>query len=1025
MPLYTPYDRYRVWNKALLNYYFDENDTQQIILCIDVNLIEEIGTNTREIREDLREGQTYLDHFLQYTCPKAGDRQGFPVSNKRSLNVLINEMIEYSSATIHFFGFTVMLVYLYATEGTETAIRRKTLELSGDSFTRFECIVEMWDILGKRYKRFGSDRLAGNQPYVGRLKFHTVLRKRFKDEFLSLLTENNLKWNEQEESFEQFINYKVGPLLLGNRDLLGAVRPHINNPDTLFYFESLVRNCDYSHNTNLTHRYNRSLLFAYNHKKNQLYLKIEGEDSAYLYADNKSLKTYLVEDIFYVDRPSVDYKRYDNLTLDLPNGDKNVLYSTTKRSYHLLKKVDDNIFEEVMEAEEGYCYLFVTSSRSDLDLISNQTTKDITDKVSAFGQGVQIMLIRSWHGRQNLEQQNEARILTSSYPKLRGGIRSTTEPRAYIPSALPIIEFEDEEHAKNIEVKCKQYPVLSPNIEISQEISGKYIHLILTGNSSATKTEWEICIKEHEQGKTLLSRNIQIHHLSPEIPAPIYGIDRYGIERHAKDLPAIPHSTRTNGQQLQTGNKESTNTSPLLDILIQLSNNGVVSQEHLKKAISYTLKIKGSETNSYNRWKVIADLSDLGYIIGYKNNVTGRYENQLCQPKLHRTQIRINQRYNTNAYILTGCYTESLLDSLKQNIEDVRVTIEQKSVSQEPQIDTSCIQYRAISECIPDVVLVQPAEIKAFSAKRCIEMIDHPYAFDMIQYAATINDCINKYLLDNNDRREYNGPLKAPQILHGDNFKTLIWQKTPNEVYQTDHYIDTEDHNMRKEVPEEFMKNYIQLKKGKAVAILEPNATDTTNLRQDHNFKSITFTSHMGVPKILRRSLCELNQGCPIKRKCFIVNAVESNITSDYIYTECDTYSIKAKATDIVKILSGKEITEWNDTTQVFITRIIKDTQIEISCSSIESDWYILKLTIRCSCIKIFFKFGQGENNDTCVIQNNGKTELTNVNRKNFNEFVSKLILAEDINDYITEDYNQDLIKSEGKFEEMVIFYRR
>lgn len=1029
MSLNSPYDRYIAWNRALIDYYFDDNDIQQVFLCVDEGIIEDVGRKSRDISADVKcNGQTYLEHFLKYTCPARENRKGFPPSIRtNSLNVLIKEMVDYSAATTYFFAFTIMLVYLYTQGGTERAISSRTEELCGDRFTRFNTIVEMWDILGKRYKRFGADRLAGSQPFVGRLKFHTVLKRRFKDAFLSILIENNLKWNEEEESLEQFINYKIGPLLLENKELLGVVKDHINNPDTLFYFESLVRNCNYNQARTQNKKYKRTLLFVYNARGGQLYLKIEGEDSAYLYSDKGDLKPYLLDDIFYANKASVHYQPYDNVELDMSDNENNVVYSTTNRRYRLLKKVDDCIYEEVMEAEDGHSYLFITNSKSSIGTIDNQSSTDITNKVSAFGQGVRVLSIKKWHGSQTLESECENQIVSSSYPKLRGGLWSTTETGAYIPSALPIIEFEDDEYASQAEIVCNQYPMLCHGVEITSKISGRYAFLTLTGKASAAKTEWEVSIKRRGGRNADLTRNIQIHHKLPDIQAPQYGIDRFGVERPAGQLALMPQSLSTNGQQLQQGNKKATNISPLLDILIQLSNHGIVSQANLKKAISYTLRTKGLENTSYNRIKVINALSDLGYIIGYKNNSTSKYENQLCQPKLHRTQIKLNHRYIPNAYMLTGCYSSELLNSLKRQIEEIKTIVENRSeTTPSPFIDTSCIHYRPVSECIPDIVLLQPADINLFKEKCEIDIIDHPYAFDLIRYAATIEDCISKYLLNNEDRKPYNEAFTEPWIKYGDSYKSLIWKKGKNEIYETDHYSDHEDLHMRKEVPLEFMKNYTQMKKGKAVAILEPNVLNNTILRNDHNFNSITFTSYMGVPKILKRALCELNQGCPVTRKSFIVNAAESNITSNYIYTECETYSIKTRATDIVRVLTGTDVNDWNNTDLVFITQRIRNVKLELRTpTDFDSKWYILKLTKGNYNERIFFELGTREENDTCVRSADGQDRRMNVTRSGFNEFLSKLILSENIDNYVAGIYTQELTVYEDNYEELVIFYKR
>lgn len=325
------FERYCAWNVALYHYYFNNND-QQVLLYVDDDVLEEIGKSSTSITEDLN-GKTYSEHFLSATCIKKFDRVYFPkTSQDRDDYPLLYKLMERMSRVSNkdndicrCLPFAVMLLYFFQKgdndgKRTERAVEDHIMSYLGqkESFS-FSVVEKLWAAIEKNGgDNFASSQIAekSKQPYVGRLKFHLVLKKKDKDAFIIVLKNNHLVWDEQQETFSDFINFRVWPYL--NSSLIDAIKEPIHDLAKRPYFESLVRSChtyeDHDYFSLTTKRANR-LIYVYSWQENdggiieRLWFKIDEPEGRYL-APFHGAFSFIDEDNTDSVQESVSFRKY-------------------------------------------------------------------------------------------------------------------------------------------------------------------------------------------------------------------------------------------------------------------------------------------------------------------------------------------------------------------------------------------------------------------------------------------------------------------------------------------------------------------------------------------------------------------------------------------------------------------------------------------------------------------------------------------------------------------------------------------
>lgn len=954
------FERYRAWNVAMYGYYFD-NDDQQVLLYVDDDVLEEIGKRSNIITEDLN-GKTYSEHFVSATCIKKLDRSSFPkTSQDRNNYPLLYKLMERMSRVSNkdadicmCLPFAVMLLYFFQKgdidgKRTEQAVKSHIMSYLGEKESfNFSVVEKLWAAIEKNGgENFASSQLAekAKQPYVGRLKFHLVLKKKDKDAFITVLKNNHLDWDEQQETFSDFINFRVWPHL--NSSLIDAIKNPIHDLAKRPYFESLVRSCqiyeDRNNYASTTKRANR-LIYVYSWQEcnggidEKLWFKIDEPEGRYL-APFREEFCFIDEDNTDSIQESVSFKKYQII---IKHDGTELKYENEDSSYILFREIRQGFFEQVHAPKIGENYLFICNQKA-RNLISKQEFDDLSDFIHAFGTSQIALYIRNWAYDSTWEKQNQSNNyghLKQQYPRWVGGLLSPNnlKKRSYTYSALPFIEFETEEQAQtaHIDWRVANSDESSwKSVNLSQTISNRrYINKDISfDDPSCTFLHIELRVVKDKSITPLsdmfVSRKQSIQYSDK------YGYDKYGI-------CTCPYShlqksnIKNSIHHQQSYSDKPTNDFVLLDILTQYSDeNGVLSQEKLKNALRYILKYYDIKDEKESRNELIHALVNLGYINGYQDPQDGSYYNQINSPFLSRTQKSFSIA-GANVYILRGCYDSDLVRKLTDYSHSSGIKIGYISLSHDKPF---C--------CLPDIIVVDISCLKNYNeiSEICGIPVTHiPQAYSIIENIADFKESCTRFLGKNAIcQPSMLEKALCPLITHEGNSVFLNYVSDGGSVVKADMYRISE--YSRKNIPMGFMYSYVQNMRGVPAVILEPNS-----LKPDHlelsSFLAIGFTSIMGTNEYLIRALCELSLGLPKVEKAFIVNASQikiSDISSSPLYSIYRSYALSANnevASKLVEKLVNKPIKDWSSHSNVLITnqRISQSYRVFLSTNKDISD---------------------------------------------------------------------------------------
>lgn len=933
------FERYCAWNAALYHYYFNNND-QQVLLYVDDDVLEEVGKSSTSITENLN-GKTYIEHFLSSTCIKRSDRVYFPkTNNDRDDYPLLYRLMERMSRIPNngdrictCLPFAVMLLYFFQKgdntgNRTEQAVKDHIMfHLRQYESFSFSVVEKLWAAIEKTGgENFASSQLAenANQPYAGRLKFHLVLKKRDKDDFIKVLKDNHLVWDEQQETFSEFINFRVWPYL--TTSLIDAIKKPIHDLAKRPYFESLVRSChsyvdsDYF---SLSTERAKKLVYVYRWQENnggiveKLWFKIDEPGGQFLAPFHGAF-------VF------IDEDNTDNILENVPFGKnritikqdgKNLEFKIEDYPFILFKEVRQGFFEQEHAPKNGENYLFICNNQKALDLVAKQDCNDLSDFINAFGISSKALYIRNWVNDSYWEEHNQSDNyghLKQQYPRWVGGLLSPNNfrKRSYTYSALPFIEFETEKLARSSRIEWRvansdesSWKKVSKSKTISNR---RYINkdIVFNDDSSFLHIELRVIVDNSitPLSDMFVSRKPTIEYTDK------YRYDMYGVCTES-DEDLHDSSVINNTRHKQDYLDKPTNDFNILDIFTQYSDdNGVLSQEKLKNALRYIFKYYDIRDEKENRNALIRALIDLGYINGYQDPKNGLYYNQLNKPFLSRTQKSFIPG-GANIYTLRGCYDSMLVRKLTDYSRSSDIKIGYISLSQDKPL---C--------CLPDIIVVDISRLKNYNEIRevCgIPVIHSPQAYSIIENLANFKESCAHFLGTNAiyQTSDINNAL-CPLITHEGN-SVYLNISNGDDVSKSNMYRILE--YSRKTTPIGFMYSYVQNMRGNPAVILEPNSLNSDHL-ESSSFLAIGFTSIMGTNESLIRALCELSLGLPKVEKAFVVNAAQikiSDISSHPLYSVYRSYEISANnevCSRLVEKLVYNPTKNWSTHPNVLIT---------------------------------------------------------------------------------------------------------
>ena len=1016
------YERYSAWNKALYGYYFNNDSQQEVVLYVDDDVLTEIGQNNPLINEDLGT-KTYPQHFVFSTCIKRDDRIYFPkISSDKDDYPSFYKLVLRSTKrrprehSIECLGFTVLLIYLYQKEGrTEKRISQYLARTIGDRSFSFDIIDTLWKSIENHDDRFVSDSLADGtqQPYAGRLKYHLVLSKRYTKTFLDLLITHQLRWDEQQESFGDFINHKVWRHLSG--DLLDVLGPALNDLIKRPFFESLIRHCDYSSSSSID-GIKRDLLFVYHRKwsggayAESLYLRSDEPSPIYFARTKDSIQPVSIEDIDSINNVLPD-------SYEIPIKDKGITYVTLHSQYILLKSIGNGLFEQVYEPEVGYSYLFVY--RGSTSFLQNQTVQEV--RLPAFYHW-HSSFIQSWQEQprqhnNRLEDKFTLGSIPMSYPHWAGGLKKNS--REYYLQALPYVEFETADHITDAQIEWRIVNSANPEwTKINHPHIIENRCYLMDDISSITHqgSFLHIELRAVNNDGTVIPIPPRLFVSTESLPCPVfmpkYGYNRFGESCDSGFIGEESHFKKSSIRHPIKTREHPLRQSPLIDILLQVADteSGIISQDDLRRVLRYVLKYFGLPDNSETWSSLIGALISLGYMDSFYSDSKG-YFNQLRKPSLVRTHRRFDQS-ERGVYLLYGCYSRDQVSQLKKN-------------------DKLLIRYYPLSDkaplsCLPDRVLIEvkDSNILQSGVIDSIPIKEQPLAYGIISNMAGFTDS-EKHYLDHALRLPSPYAKEDCPRIEMDTVRYLHWSYNGTVEKAAQYSLEGEE--SPRLIPASFMNLYLSNSHNDYAAILIPNG----DLRNEV-FNEICFTPRMirGCPLLLDRALSEFSIGLPKKEWAFVYDAQSSRIVDldkEPLFVHLTTYSVSADSNlygKILERLTGDAITNWNEQKSAFISGQVPSYKMFIK---IEKDFLQRRYTmILWSALDKrpcgFVSISTGSTNDDSIICATIMNKWKRFSNVSVNEVLSSIIgHKEKLSSFQSDDYPGKIPAINADYQEIKI----
>ena len=245
-----PTKEYTKWNSALWNYFFPTRQ-ENPVLYLDEMVLAQVA---EENKFEKTEGESWEQQFLSSTLLSSDSFDVFKrewflktgesnstVPKSRTWEKLVESLMSRKlEGHPAYFGMLCAVMLLASIrEPDHSAIKKEAQKYLGDNYSKKpgELVDSLLHRLHTDCPAFDSDRMiCGKQKNISRLKYHLVLKKKERDDFIDFLEIYNLQWKYEPYSF--FINNILVPALenAGKTELARKITKEENIP----YFKSIL-----------------------------------------------------------------------------------------------------------------------------------------------------------------------------------------------------------------------------------------------------------------------------------------------------------------------------------------------------------------------------------------------------------------------------------------------------------------------------------------------------------------------------------------------------------------------------------------------------------------------------------------------------------------------------------------------------------------------------------------------------------------------------------------------------------------
>ena len=856
--------RYAKWNKALFENFFPQRQ-EDPLLFVDDALLNDIGSNI--FSEEEKEDNSWTDFFLFYVLFNREkivdfihDFQPHYGCDIRSWNSVITYLLDDVKKIDDIPSyFAIICAIMYVAQKVGAVHEKMNLfarKYFGNETTNLATrIHDLFIQLNKdcpsfNHQRMVSHRTLSTKVNISRIKYHLVLNKKEKDDFIDFIEVNNLKW--EDGTYKDFADSYLLPSLAkdGKKNLIDKIKIEENNP----YFKNLLTlpNLQFGKPaTSKNKRQERTVYWRYELKFDfntggPVFIMTTGDalggitfdGGKFKYDPNSSeIAEPLGDDVLLQTIGDFNYNINGNhYSLKNIASGKRIYFESASQDY----------FHQVSEVIPGKHYLqFVPQKKRGLNVCPEGWNTVIDFSVPGFD----IYETHCYQGKEVSVDIKKDKV-TDRFGFYRIG------------SYCRITLQADEQ------LWWEPNVVGSPSEKIETFFGADgYTYFRLNINEGALCINGSVSVKSSDEKYVLMSESVYFK-TRWDIKSQKYSIDGWGNTVSYTQ----PTSNTTIGNataSVQLSYTKTDHTEILLNLLCELADeNGCVNEVGMKNALNFVLQFFGIiDPNDHNRRKLIYALRRLGYIIGDKDASTGKYINQLVAPFVEKTHWHLRP-VSPNLYLIKGVYSDKEFEDFKSqnNIRTIRFKrpYEKRrgnllSPGYNAEVDSP--EYR----CLPDLVLFEIKQ-EAEQNIRKWNCIQSPYAYFLLSDIGNMKEFASRFLNGTGDA--YSGKHgDLPDIVKDSYNKEVVCFKDQSGQIRTLKNYQDPNSQLFHPIPKHLARVYCENEKNFPICIInEGQSTD------------VSFLHKMGIPRVLDMALCDLNLGLPDEHKVFVIDHQGTNL---------------------------------------------------------------------------------------------------------------------------------------------------
>lgn len=886
---------YAKWNKALFEYFFP-NRQEDPLLFVDDALLNDIGSKT--FLEEEKDDNSWTDFFLLYVLFNEDQikdvKKDFHIADGRVASTW-NSIVTYLlldepqiDNIPSFFAIICAIMYVAQKEGADHSIMKSFAKnyLEIDNLIFAERVDELFNQLNKycpsfNHQRMVSHRTLSTKVNISRIKYHLVLNKKEKDDFIDFIEVNNLKW--EDGTYKDFADSYLLPSLAkaGKKYLIDKVKIEENNP----YFKNLLTLPNLQFGKPATSENKRQVRAVY--WRYELNFDFNTGDPVFIMATGDALGgiTFDGKNFKYDQKSSeVAEPLGDDVSLQTIgdfnyniNGNHYSLKNIASGKKFYFESASQDYFHQVAEVIPGKYYLQFVPQKKRGQNICPEGWKTVTDFSVP---GFDIYETHCYQGKEVSVDIKKDKVTDrfgfyriGSYCRIR---LQADEQLWWEPNVLG-----------------------SPSEKIKTFFGADgYTYFRLNTKEGTLCISGSVSVKSSDKKYVLMSESV---YFKPkwDIRSQKYHIDGWG-----NTVPnALPTSNATIGNataSMQPLPGKTVHSDILLNMLCELADeNGCVNEVGMKNVLNFVLQFNGIiDPSNQNRQKVIYALRRLGYIIGEKDASTGKYVNQLVAPFVEKTLYRaITKPVTSNLYLVKGVFSiQELKDFMRQN--NIETALFKRPYEKRignlltpgycAEIDSP--EYK----CLPDLVFFE-----GLQNVRKWNCIQSPYAYTLLSKIGDMSQFASKFLNGNGDVY-YGEPGELPKMIMDDYHKEIIcFKNLSGQICTLKNYYDSNS-QLFLPIPKHLTRVYCENERNVPVCI-----------KNKGQLTDVSFLHKMGIPRVLDMALCDLNLGLPDEHKVFVIDHQKSNLPikisakgGSIPYSDIKTYH-NIKSEDWLKRLSS------------------------------------------------------------------------------------------------------------------------